>query len=205
MKNFKKAVAFLALTALVLVNSASADLTLVSSGTTNLSLTGTGDVSGGLSVTGSLNVWVSATVLPLLTMDLSKDTLNFGDLTVGSANVQSLDVTTATNAKNWVVVTVASTWLATWDTATDKYIGALVRGSAEATTGTDSYTIESTTTNGGVALTSTDVASTQTILTADNVAKANAVTTVNLSTTIDAQTEAWNYSDTLTFTVTWNF
>lgn len=204
MKNFKKAVAFLALTALVLVNSASADLTLTGT-TTNLSLTGTGDVSGGLSVSGSLNVWVSATVLPLLSMDLSKDNLNFGDLTVGSANVQSLDVTTATNAKNWVVVTVASTWLATWNTATDKYIGALVRGSAEATTGTDTYTIESTTDKGGVVLTSTDVASTQTILTADNVAKANAVTTVNLSTTIDAQTEAWNYSDTLTFTVTWNF
>lgn len=205
MKNFKKVVAIIALTTLVLVNSASADLTLTQSWATNLTLTWSADISGGLSVNGSLNVWVTAKVLPLLTMDLSKSTLDFGDLVVGTPNVQSLDVTTATNAKNWVVVTVWSTWLATgWDT-TDKYIGALSRGTATATTGTDSYSISSSTTTGWDVLTESNVNSTQTILTANNVAKANAVTTVNLKTVIDAQTEAWNYADTLTFTVTWNF
>ena len=205
MKNLKRAVALVSLAAIVCVNSAFADLTLSPTSATGLALSGTGDVSGWLSVSGSLSVWVSASVLPLLTMELSKSTLDFGNLTPWADNVQSLDVTTATNAKDWVVVSVDSIWLATWNSSTDKFIWNLARGSASATTWTDTYTISSTTWNGGTALIESNVASTQTVLTTNNVAKSNTTTNVNLKAVIDAQTEAWNYNDTLTFTVTWNF
>ena len=203
MKNVKKAIALVSLAALVFANSTfAADLSLTWSTWTDLSLTWTTlSPLSGQQATGSLDVWVTATVLPLLTVDLSKSTLDFGDLTVWAPNVQSLNVTTATNAKGWVVVNVGSTWLAT----TEKYIWDLARVWTTPTTGVDSYSISSTTLNWGTALTEANVVWNQDVLVADNVAKSNTTTTVNLKATIDAQTEAWNYTDTLTFTVTWNF
>lgn len=207
--SLKKLVAIASLMALVTLNSASATQigtgTITGGATTPINSTwdGTGNPAG-TSASGSLNVLVSAQVVPTLSMTVSTGALDFGVLAIG-ANSKSLTLTTATNAKDGVVVSVDSTGLATGNAATDKFIGALGRGSAVATTGTDTYTIDSTTSAGGTALSNTAVWASQTVLNANTVAKANATTTVNLTANIDAQTEAGNYNDTLTFTVTGSF
>ena len=159
---------------------------------------------------GTLNsnaATVTATVLPILSMSLSDNTIEFGELVPWIANTQSTIITTASNAKNGITVSVASTWLATWNTNTDKHIWDLARVDSLATTWTDTYVIESVDTwaKWGTVLASQNVASTQNILVTDNVAKSNSTTTVNLTATVDEQTEAGNYNDTLTFTVTGTF
>lgn len=204
--SFKKAIAFSSIIALVAMNS-----TFASSITFTWSVTG-GDTNTDVEYDTVTKIWtwlatvnVSATVLPTLSMVLSSSTIDFWDLVPWTPNTKNISVTTASNAIDWITVSVASTWLATWDTATDRHIWALQRVDSTATTWTDSYEIQSSTNNWWTALTLANVAATQVILTADNVAKSNAVTTVDLTATTDAQTEAWNYNDTLTFTVTWNF
>lgn len=148
---------------------------------------------------------VSATVLPLLSMDLSSNSISFGELVPWVANNKTVNVITESNAKDGITVSVAATWLATWWTASDKYIWNLARASATATSASDSYQIASSTTAWGTVITTTNVASTQNVLTTAGVAASNATTTVTLSATATAQTEAWNYNDTLTFTVTGTF
>lgn len=207
--SLKKLVAGASLIALVIMNTTYATQigtgTITGGSTTPINSTWDGvGTPTGTSASGSLNVLVSAQVIPTLSMTISTGALNFGVLAIG-ANNQSLTVTTATNAKDGLVVAVGSTGLATGNAATDKHIGTLSRVSSVATTGTDSYQIGSSTSAGGTALSTTDVAGTQTVLNASDVTEANATTTVNLSATIDAQTEAGNYNDTLTFTVTGSF
>jgi hypothetical protein len=153
----------------------------------------------------SNSVTVSAYVLPILSMSISDTSIDFGELVPWVTNTQTTDVTTASNAKDWVTVSVASTWLATWNTGTDKYIWNLARWSATSTTWSDTYQISSSTTNGWTALSSTNVGASQNVLVANNVAKANATTTVSLAATSTTTTEAGNYNDTLTFTVTGTF
>ncbi|MFA6090561.1 MAG: hypothetical protein WC774_02190 [Candidatus Gracilibacteria bacterium] len=154
----------------------------------------------GTSASGSDNVLVTAQVAPTLTLVISTGAIAFGTLAIG-ANNQSLTLTTATNAELGINVSVASLGLA----SPTKSIGTLIKGGTLATTGTDSYTVSSTSTLAGTVLASQAVAGTQNVLTTNNVANSNQVTTVNLNATIDAQTEAGNYGDTLTFTVTGNF
>lgn len=204
--NFKKIVAWASLVALVAMNTAFAS-----------SITFTWSVTGGATNTDveydtvtkiwtwSATVNVTATVLPTLSMSLSLNSIDFWELVPWTPKTKGLSVTTASNAKDWITVSVASTWLATWSAWTDKHIGALARGSSVATTWNDTYKIESLTNMFWTDLSLTDITWTQNILVANNVADANAVTTVDLTATTDAQTEAWNYTDTLTFTVTWNF
>lgn len=209
--SFKKLVAGASITALVIMNTAYATQigtwTITWSWTTPINSTWDWvSTASGTTASGSLDVLVSAQVIPTLSMTISTWALNFWVLSVW-ANNQSLTVTTASNAKDWVTVSVASTWLATWNGATDKYIWTLARGWSQTTTWVDSYKIASvdTSVSGGTVLWLQDVAGSQTILNANNVAKANATTTVNLTATIDAQTEAGNYNDTLTFTVVGTF
>lgn len=207
--SFKKLVAGASLIALVIMNTTYATQigtgSITGGSTTPINSTWDGvSTPTGTSASGSLNVLVSAQVIPTLSMTISTGALNFGVLAIG-ANNQSLTVATATNAKDGLVVSVDSTGLATGNGGTDKHIGNLARGWSAATTGTDTYQIGSTTSAWGTALSTTDVTGTQTVLTAGTVAQANATTTVNLSATIDAQTEAGNYNDTLTFTVTGSF
>lgn len=207
--SFKKLVAGASITALVIMNTAYATQigtwTITWGSTTPINSTWDWvSTASGTTASGSLDVLVSAQVIPTLSMTISTWALNFWVLAVW-VNDQSLTVTTASNAKDWVTVSVGSTWLATWNGATDKFIGSLGRGLANGTTGTDSYTIDSTTSAWGTPLASQAVGASQAVLTANNVAKANATTTVNLHATIDAQTEAGNYNDTLTFTVVGTF
>lgn len=160
---------------------------------------GTGTPSG-TTASGSDTVLVSAQVAPTLTLVISTGAINFGTLAIG-ANNQSLTLTTATNAEGGINVSVGSLGLA----SPTKSIGTLVKGGTTATTGTDTYEVSSTSTQAGTALALQNVAASQNVLTTANVANSNQATTVNLRATIDAQTEAGNYGDTLTFTVTGNF
>lgn len=160
----------------------------------------------GTTASGSDTVLVSAQVAPTLTLVISTGAINFGTLVPGAANTKSLTLTTATNAKDGVTVQMGSTGLATGGAATDKHIGGLARGSSAATTpATDTYQVGSTVTAGGAGLTTTNVGANQTVFTATDVPKANDTVTVSLTATAQAQTEAGNYGDTLTFTVTGNF
>ena len=147
---------------------------------------------------------VSAVVLPILSMELSTNSLDFGELAIWDNN-QSLNVITKSNAEDGIVVSMDSLWLATWNSSDDYYIWNLARGSSVTTTWTDSYLVSSSTLWGWSVLTETNVASTQNVLSTIGVADSNTTTTVNLKAVIDAQTEAWNYNDTLTFTVTWTY
>lgn len=158
------------------------------------------DFGATVAYVGNANVVnVSAVVLPILSMSLSANTLDFGELAIW-ANSVDLDVTTASNAKDGITVSVASLWLATGNASSDYHIWALARVDSIGTTGTDSYEISS---DGWLAL--QDVAATQNVLVTTDVATSNSTTNVELTATIDAQTESGNYNDTLTFTVTGNF
>lgn len=206
--NVKKVVAVASVAALITMNSAFANQI----GTWSYSSTGlTAPInynSGSLQASWSLNVQVSATVLPTLNMNLSKNSLEFWNLVVNQTGSVNLDVTTATNAADGIVVSVASKWLRTWNTSNDFVIWNKISGEAEAQTtqADDFYKISSTTTWSGTPLALQDVAaSNNKVLDANNVAKSNTTTNVVLSTKIGAQTEAGSYTDTLVFTVTGQF
>lgn len=206
--NVKKVVAVASVAALITMNSAFANQIgtwsfLTWSGTpTAINLNWSGTVAS-----WSLDVQVSATVLPTLNMVLEKNSLEFWDLVVSQTGSVDLDVTTTTNAAEGIVVSVASKWLRTWNTANDFVIWNNISGESEALTTQldDFYKISSTTWNGGTPLSLQDVAATNTVLDAGNVAQSNTTTNVVLSTKIGAQTEAGNYTDTLVFTVTGQF
>lgn len=207
--SFKKIVAGATVVAVVAMNMAVVNAAVVFTGAitggqnTPADINSTWDgvaTPSGTTASGSDTVLVSAQVAPTLSMVISTGALNFGTLALG-ANNQSLTLTTATNAEGGITVAMDSNGL---ESAT-KYIGNLTANGRAATTGTDLYEVSSTSNGAGTALGLTNVAASQTLLTADNVAKSNQVTTVNLRATIDAQTEAGNYGDTVTFTVTGNF
>lgn len=204
MNTMKKIIAWTSAVALLAMNAAYAATTFtwsVTWGTTNTDVVWDDTYNGTNNATGSTTVLVSANVAPILTMDVSTWAINFWTLTIWDNN-QSLSFDTATNAEGGINVAVASNWLQ----STTKYIGTYGATAPSQTTGTDYYKISSTSTaTTKTVLAETDVANTQNIFTATDVANSNQTTTVNLKATIDAQTEADNYSDTLTFTVTGNF
>ena len=171
------------------------------SGTSNINSTwnGTGVVSPS-TASGSDTVLVSAQVAPTLSLVISTGAINFGTLAIG-ANSGSLTLQTATNAEGGITITAGSLGLK----SATKFIGTWATGPQTQTTGTDAYQIASTSNGVGTVHALADVAATQTVLTAANVATANQTTTVALHANIDAQTEAGNYGDTITFTVTGNF
>lgn len=203
--SFKQAIAWVSILALIAMNAFSG----VSANTVNLDQDQIDAVLDGTNKSPTLTwdtVTVTATVLPILSMELSTTTLDFGELEVGVAKTVNLDVTTASNAAEGITVSVASTWLATWDTNEDKHIWALQRVASVATTWNDRYQIKSNkAVDWRAAEDLANVALTQNVLEASNVAESNTITNVALEVQIDGQTEAWNYTDTLTFTVTWRF
>lgn len=207
--NVKKVVAVASVAALITMNSAFANQI----GTWSYSSTGlTAPInynSGSLQASWSLNVQVSATVLPTLNMNLSTDKIEFGELTPWVTKTWAIAVGTTTNAADGVVVSVASNWLRTWNTANDFVIWDKIStdGGVEVLTtqSDDFYKIVSTTWSGGTALAEQNVADTNVVLNANNVAKSNTTTNVVLSTQVGNLTEAGNYTDTLVFTVTGQF
>ncbi len=205
--SFKKIMAGVTAVTIIAMNMAVVNAATVGtvtggqSGTSNINSTwdSVGVVSPS-TASGSDTVLVSAQVAPTLSLVISTGAINFGTLVLG-ANDQSLTLQTATNAEGGITVAMGSNGL---ESAT-RYIGDLSANGKTATTGTGLYQVSSTSNGAGTALGLANVAASQTLLTAGTVATANQTTTVALKATIDAQTEAGNYGDTLTFTVTGNF
>ena len=199
MKTLKKVIAWASALTLIAMNSVfAADIGTITWGTWT---TVNPDDSALPTSTWSTQVYVSAYIAPVLSMSLDTNTIAFWTLDPATPNTQSVNLTTATNAEGWITIGMAATWLA----SSTKSIWSLVKWGTVATAAADSYEVDSSTNAGWTALGLSNVAGSQTILTANDVVESNATTTVNLTATAEATTEAWNYSDTLTFTVTGTF
>lgn len=160
--------------------------------------------------TGTYNdVTVTATVAPILTMSLSETALTLWTLTTGTYSTDNIIATVSTNALAGADVTMASVWLK--DTVIDREIWVTDIAANPQTAATDYY---KATTNGAPVLTDvndglanaggTDVVASQVVYNGTWPVNAQA-TTITVGSKIWATTEAGNYSDTLTFTVTGSF
>lgn len=149
----------------------------------------------------SSDVQVSAQVAPTLTMTISTWAINFGTLAPNVVATGTLSIVTATNADQGAIISMASNGLQ----STTKTIGAYGASMPTTSDWTDFYKVQSSTDHLGTALTSRDIAASQTVLSANTVPTANATTTVDVSAMAGSTTEAGNYSDVLTFTVTGSF
>ncbi|MDD2565680.1 MAG: hypothetical protein PHZ26_02030 [Candidatus Gracilibacteria bacterium] len=211
MKNIKKIIAGASVLSLLVMSTSFAATftgTITGGQNTSVDINSTWDGTStptGTTASGSDTVLVTAQVTPTLTMNISSGAIAFGTLNPGTPKTESLNLTTATNAELGITIGMDSNGL---ESAT-KYIGTYgATASSGATTDlTDFYKVDSITNSGGTTplSTPTDVAANQTILTTSNVFQSNAITAVNLTALAGAQTEAGNYGDTLTFTVTGNF
>lgn len=168
--------------------------------------TATGTVSG---------ITVTAQVLPTLNMSLSASSVDLGTLLAGTTSSGTIDIEVGTNAANGVSITATSSsgWLTNTSDNALQINNLTTDGIAE------SYTFESTanaidstisgfTTTGDLASTEVNDSTSHTIYTTNKPERLDntvADLTFKVSATSDAQTAAWNYQDTITFTVTWNF
>lgn len=190
----KKAFAVAWLIAVVTLNSAHGAGLSLTGGTTDLSLTGSVGTISGATATGQLSVGVSATVLPTLSFEISSNTLALGDLLVGDYTRTNLTYTWVTNALNGMAVTVRST------TLLDDGNGNKIWAGEQANT---AYKFgKNVTVDDGIG--ADFVAGSDLAL--DDRANNGAIGGVmNIGAKIDAATIAGNYTDTLVFSVTWNF
>lgn len=160
-----------------------------------------GNFSNAVANFGTANqVTVSATVLPTLTMSLDTTTLNLGNLDTVAYADQTVTVTTSTNAVGWADITMGSTWLK--DTNIDREIWVNSLAAQAQTAAADRYLY---TVGWAIWAWSTDMTASQVVLNGTNIANSNAATAVHIGAIVGATTEAWNYSDTLTFSVTGSF
>ncbi len=158
-------------------------------------------------------VTVTATVLPILSMTLTNTALDFGELSVDSLNTttQSTTVTASTNATDGFQISLASQYAAleseNWDRI--EYSSA---GTEDATNNTDQFyrfalanannvTLVDNNGYANIALAATPVV----IANTWNNPVTWANFTVQPQAWITTNTAAWNYSDTLTFSITWTF
>ncbi len=170
-------------------------------------------------------VSVSATVVPILTMSLANgtdgnQTFAFGQLTVDTFSEDDISVNYATNGVGGVTVAMASTGLATdvdgdstRDNANDREIGVQSIAATTDTTATDYYKVSTAGGTGAVTFDTTDnvltnaggrdMRSTQDVVTA--AAPVSSSQSVTVGVRAAATTEAGDYTDTLTFTLTPTF
>lgn len=156
------------------------------------------------------DVTVSATVVPVLTMSLDTNTLALGTLTTAAYQSAVVNVTTATNAVGGADVAMASVGLK--DTVVGAEIGVTDIDATAQTAATDYYKVS---TNAAPVLTDvndalanaggTDMVASQVVLNGTTPTDSSITTKVTVGSKIGATTEAGNYSDTLTFTVTGSF
>lgn len=208
MKNsIKRIVSKASLLALVLTNSAFADLSLTG-GTTSLSLTWATEWTSysGSILTWSLDVTVNAQVLPTLSFSISTWSLNLGTLDASKISTGAVDLTLSTNAANGAIVSVTSDKVDGLTSSQGDVID--YTGSAIAAW-TEWYNL---TVNGATAskwVTPTITNATISTQTAEVMAVNNptdtAKVTVQSNASIDSITPAGNYSIVHTFTVTWTF
>jgi hypothetical protein len=154
-------------------------------------------------VSWSLNVQVTATVLPVLNMEISTWSILLWELNTSwswdiiNFNIGSLTITWATNALNGMNIVMGSSWLS----YSGQYIWSWSWISGTATTDLDDSYKYSTWT---LQTSSNEISSTNNIFNTA-VPVAPTATTVTIWAVAWITTPAWNYSDTLVFTVTWNF
>ena len=163
------------------------------------------------------SVEVSATVEPILKMAFSNAALDLGILatTADTYTAQTIDITTATNAKSGLVVAMASTGLK--DTTIDReiWVNDLDVSIAQTVVATDFYKVQSNAGGTGAVLADasvgifdaagTDMAATQNVVPNSGVYALphnDTTTTVSIAARADTLTDAGNYSDTLVFSVT---
>ena len=163
------------------------------------------------------DVQVTATVVPTLSMSISAPNIALGVLTTAGYSTGSVDIVTATNAVSGADVTMASAGLS--DATVNKQIGVVGIGAIPTTAATDYYKIQSKVAsqanvaqvfndiNGAdlFAAAGTDMTASQVVLDGTTATDSSTTTTVTVGAHIAATTEAGNYSDTLTFTVTGSF
>ena len=168
---------------------------------------------------------VSATVVPILTMSLANgtdgnQTIAFGQLIPGTFSEDDINVNYTTNGVGGVNVTVASTGLATdvdadgsRDNANDREIGAQNIAATTNTAAVDYYKVSTAGGTGAVAFDAVDnlitnaagrdMRATQDVVAATGPVSATQAVTVG--TRVANDTEAGDYTDTLTFTLTPTF
>ena len=169
-----------------------------------------GTASG--AVTG---IKVKAKVLPTLTMEISTGTINLGNLTAWVTASGSLFIEIGTNAKSGVTITArsGSGWLTKTDDNTIQLNDLAADGLAEsykfASTPnvTDDSTSPTFVANGLTALEIDSKVTEHTVYSTNKGEATNLVNDVEFKVTAvsGAETPAWNYEDTVTFTVTGNF
>jgi len=206
-----------------------AALTATTLGSSYAAVIGTASITGGVSndviwdntfpgtATGTTDwIVITAKVLPTLNMTVSTGSIDLGTLTSDVASTGSLDIEIGTNAAAWVVITARS-WsggltntadnaVQINDLATDGNTESYTFGSAFNTV--DS-TIGSFVSTGDLSTTQVNDNSTEHTIYSTNKPElddaTNADVTFDVATTSNAQTAAWDYQDTITFTVTGNF
>lgn len=165
------------------------------------------------SVTG---VTVTAQVLPTLNMTLSADAINLGTLIAGTPSSGNIDIEVGTNAADGVTITArsGSGWLTNVDNNSIQINDLTTDGTAESYTFASSAnaidsTVSGFTTTGDLTATEVNNNTTEHVVYTTNKPErfdgTNADVTFTVSATSDAQTQAGNYQDVITFTVTGNF
>lgn len=169
----------------------------------------------------SSQVTVTASVEPTLTMSLSGSSIALGVLptTADTYSTGNVDVTTGTNAASGADLTVASAGLVGGTSNLEIGVQDIAGGSV-ATAATDYYKIQSNPLGGGnaatmnadangadvFAATGTDMTSGSiTVLDGTTPATSTGTTRVTVAARAATTTEADDYSDTLTFTLTGTF
>ena len=162
------------------------------------------------------NIIVTATILPVLNMKISTGAINLGNLSAGITSTWTLDIEVGTNAANGVTITSRSWsgWLTNTSDNSIKINNLSTDGAA------DSYTFSSTAlTNDSTVSWYTQSSDYPVVEINDNTTEhtiystnkpeqddaTNADVTFAVAATPNIQTAAWNYQDTITFTVTGNF
>lgn len=168
------------------------------------------------SASGSISwIKVTARVLPTLSMIISDNNIDLWDLRAGITATGGLNLEIGTNAKAWVTITARS-WSG-WLTKLDD--NSIQINDLSTDWVSESYTYESTPNSTNDSSSSTFSASWLANIEVNNNTIEHAIYTTNkpeltenvddldfvVSATINAETPAWEYEDTITFTVTWNF
>jgi len=188
------------------------------------SVTGTSSFDSGViwdnnfpgSATGTVSgIKIKARVLPTLNMEVSTGTIDLGDLVSGVASSGSLFIEVGTNAKAWVTITArsGSGWLTNTNDNSVQINDLITDGIAESykfnstVNAVDDSSSPAFSASGLGALEIDNNTAEHTVYTTNKWEATNLVNDVEfvVSATTNAETTAWNYEDTVTFTVVGNF
>ena len=171
--------------------------------------TATGTVSG---------IVVTADIAPTLNMTISTGAIALGTLSSAAYSTWSLDIEIGTNALNGVSITARSGSGGLANTSDNTVVinddlGAITDGTADSYLFTSALNAASDSTTVGYTQSATlssevnDNTTEHTVYTTNKPEQDNGVNDVTFSVSAqpNAQTAAWNYQDTITFTVVGNF